>query len=81
MLLCVLVDGQTYSKLAYVTLSGNTQHEICFCCILSSGIDVDVDLCAEQSMLFFMPLPARCLEWRLPVIKSSGALGVMCRDN
>ena len=37
----MLMDGQTYSKLTYVTLSGNTQHAGC---ILSSGIEnVDVD--------------------------------------
>ena len=40
----MLMDGQTYSKLTHVTLSGNTQHAKCVGCILSSGIEnVDVD--------------------------------------
>ena len=43
-----------------MTLSGNTRHAKCVDCILSSGIEnVDVYLCAERSMLFFMPLLAR----------------------
>ena len=37
-----------------------TRHAKCFDCIPSSGIEnVDADLCAEPSMLFFMHLLAR----------------------
>ena len=66
-LLCVLMDGQPYSKLACVTLSGKTRHAKCTGCILSSAIDcVDVDLCAKRPMLCVVPLlagPYSVLSW------------------
>ena len=70
-----LMHGLEYSNLTCVTSLGYTPHTECWIHYV-----VGYRECAEWSIIFFMPLPAKCLEWRLPMMKRSSPLGVLCTD-